>query len=193
MPNLLDLPAEIRLLIYDYALPNGTTLQIATDSDSHLKNEIPLPGITFASKQMYDETALILFSRNVVELCADTSHESFSRTMKQLAAMTPQPMPWMPELDFLIEVLCPPRTACPCRWTVAVCIRFDLKEGRFRGAPRFAAATFRHEENCVIQGQFFHGDFADRIFRAYDLLWESLKSGHPLAERQDVVRLGLTG
>ena len=193
MPNLLDLPAEVRLLIYNYALPNGTTLQIAADSDSHLKNEMRHPGIRFASKQMYDETAPILFGRNVVELCADTCYESFSRTMKQLAAMTRPPMLWMPEFDFLIQVLCPPRTVCPCRWTVAVCIRFDLKERRFRGAPRYAAGTFRHEENCVVQGQFFHGDFADRIFRAYDLLWESLKSGHPLAERQDVVRLRLTG
>ena len=170
MPNLLDLPAEIRLLIYDYALPNGTTPQIAAVSDSHLNNETPLPGITFASKQMYDETTPILFGRNVVELCADTSCESFSRTMKQLAAMTPHPMLWMPEFDSLIQVLCPPRTVCPCRWTVAVCIRFDLKEGRFRGAPRFAAATFRHEPNCVSQGQLLHRGIGDRIFWAHDLL-----------------------
>jgi hypothetical protein len=187
MPNLLDLPAEIQLLIYDYTLPNGTILHIAANSDSRLKYEIPLPGITFASKQMYDETAPILFSRNAVELHADISYESFSRTMNQLAAMTAQAMLWMPGFDFRFKVRCPTRTVCPCDRTVAVCIRFDLKEGRFGGGPRYTVGNFRHERSCVLQGPFLDQDFVDRILRVYDLLWERVKRANPLAERKELV------
>jgi hypothetical protein len=79
--TLLDLPSELRIIIYKYFLPKNNVSEFDVLGD----HQPTLPGLLTVSKQLHAETAPIFFAANSIKILGRAKLSTFDRIPAEVA------------------------------------------------------------------------------------------------------------